>query len=114
MASCTCSHDQTEDNSKKAICESPHLGQLKGTGLFVVPDPEKGILEVRVVLVADITYRECVNRGENCLSVKWIASTIMSCADIIKNRSQIECRQIPSCHPDRCHGYCTCHRGFCE
>jgi hypothetical protein len=45
---------------------------IKGWGLFVVPDPEKGILEYKTVYVENITYEECCKRGQNCYVYKWV------------------------------------------
>lgn len=68
--------------------------KFPGTGLFAVPDPEKSGRVKRVVAVRDITYSECVRRGELCISFKWIPTTLQSYDDLMKQRAG-------------CSGYCN-------
>lgn len=57
---------------------------VKGTGLFLVPDPEAGILEVKVVVVKDLTYQETSKRGITCQAYKWIAEKYLSYEQILQ------------------------------
>ncbi|RVG15442.1 hypothetical protein [Sinorhizobium meliloti] len=45
----------------------------KGTGIFAIPDPTSSDFgAATVVLVYDITYDDCVARGEFTLGFKWV------------------------------------------
>ena len=48
-----------------------------GTGIFGVPDPEAGIMEVKKVLVKDLTYKETVLRGHHCLAFSFVPNGMM-------------------------------------
>jgi hypothetical protein len=43
-----------------------------GIGMFVIPAPEIGIMETKVILVDNLSYTECAKRGATCDSFKWI------------------------------------------
>lgn len=43
-----------------------------GIGIFVVPAPERGILEYRTVTADRISYEECLKRGANCDGFQWL------------------------------------------
>lgn len=86
-----------------------------GTGLFLVPAPQIGILEVEVVIVQDLTYSECMKRGNMCVAYKWIPTTIMGHDDIVKNRqsessqcSIYYCEEASDCPST----YCICYEEY--
>ena len=45
---------------------------VSGIGIFFVPAPDIGILEVRTILVENLTHLECSKRGLNCEAFQWI------------------------------------------
>jgi hypothetical protein len=74
--SCKCgSKNRTPDNVFKFVKkrgEKIHSENNLGIGLFVVPAPEYGILEYKIVPVAGISYKECLKRGSICESYQWV------------------------------------------
>lgn len=77
-----------------------------GTGLFAVPAPQKGTLEVEVVVVHDLTYSECTKRGHNCLAFKWVPLSVMSGSDIVKARASDDCIDYTCEEDNDCPGPC--------
>lgn len=85
-----------------------------GTGMFLVPAPEIGILEERVVLVPELSYEECAKRGTNCEAFKWIPNGFMK-FDGIEAKLK-KCSRY-YCGPNRkwCPWFCFCGRGnYCR
>lgn len=118
MSNCNCEKDQTPKEvfeflkSSKATVRG--VGAEVGLGLFLVPDPESGVLEEKVVSVDGISYEECAKRGDNCLAYKWFPAGYRSAAAIQSERART-CGQW--CGPDRdwCPGMCFCGRGnYCR
>ena len=73
--SCDCKKNQTHPEVLKQTIHSigsNDISKAVGVGMFVIPAPEKGILESKVVLVDNLSYVECAKRGENCLMFQWI------------------------------------------
>lgn len=56
----------------EAEVESREMSAVKGIGMFVLPAPENGILENKVVRVGDLDYVETQKRGHNCVAFKWL------------------------------------------
>jgi hypothetical protein len=105
--SCECHHNQTFPDCHKALAKD--AAQL-GTGLFVVPAPENGVPEWKIVRVPNLTYRECVKRGANCGAFQWVANSVKTYDELIKVMcthscpgSGYTCDQIG----------CTCYHGTC-
>lgn len=69
MCACGAERNQTHDDVHEYFAEQEKkLGtfdhrEALGTGIFGVPDPEAGIMEVKKVLVKDLTYKETVKGG---------------------------------------------------
>jgi hypothetical protein len=86
-----------------------------GIGLFVVPAPEYGVLEYKVVPVADISYKDCLKRGSICESYRWVpkgysvttseGSREINTIDDIKKLKQFDCSSNPC---PSCPMGCTC------
>lgn len=115
MSDCGCSKNQTSVKSLEVLADAASKGELSpsrvvtGTGLFVIPDPEVGILETKVVLKDGLTYKDCCLRGQNCLAFKWVADSIMSFADIEKARAERRPCPPSFCRaPIDCPEHCTC------
>lgn len=51
---------------------------ILGTGVYLVPDPERGILEHKRVYAKQISYHEAVKRGANCVAFKFVPEELMS------------------------------------
>jgi hypothetical protein len=109
-----CNKDQTSIRSLELIKERKKL-DLTGTGLFLIPDPEAGVFETKVVTVKDITYPETVKRGEACQAYQWIAAELLSYEQIQQQRPycpETWCgngRQGYTCPPG-----CFCSYLFCR
>jgi hypothetical protein len=117
MCNCNCEKDQTP-NEVFEYLETKSEKELKkkenqfGTGLFLVPDPEAGTFEEKVVTVESITYKDCSNRGQNCLAFKWIPQGYMSLTEIQEARVTA-CRNR-RCRTSRdCQQFCICSRRGC-
>lgn len=119
MSECNCNKDQTPKEvfeylqNLNAMSSESEEGQV-GLALFLVPDPEAGVLEEKVVFVDGISYRECIKRGNNCIAFKWIPSGYMEASKVHEARAS-DCRQW--CGPDRdwCPGLCFCGGGnYCR
>lgn len=104
---CGCNKNQTLEDSMNVFVKNR---QALGTGMFLVPAPEKGILESKVVLVENLTYDDSVKRGENCSAVKWVAQDVLSFADL--EAARVKCRDH-WCGPNRdwCPTGCVCGSG---
>jgi hypothetical protein len=108
--SCSCTHNQTDKDSYEVLAKA---ASSIGHGLFLVPDPEKGVLEYRSVTVAKLTYGECVKRGSNCVAFKWIAYQIYSAENIESARAK--CSGFCNFAGGRCDFGCICDPGnFCS
>jgi hypothetical protein len=84
-------------------------GEVKGTGVFVVPAPDKGILEVRKILVEGIGYRESLKRAEGCVAFKWVPSHVRSNEQLSADSCDGFCLSMSDCN-----GACACIGGICE
>jgi hypothetical protein len=104
----TTPQNQTPPNSLTILSEKGLL--LTGTGLFLVPAPEKGILEYKVILVPNLNYHESVKRGSTCHAFKWIPDSLMTWEELSKKRDTMECRDH-LCFPrtdEDCPPFCMC------
>ena len=63
--SCKCgTQNQTHPDSIKALAAAKKAGTATtGTGVFIVPAPDKGIMEFTIIIIEDIEYDECVKIG---------------------------------------------------
>lgn len=107
---CHCAHDQTPEQSMEFLKKDR---TALGTALFLVPDPEKGVMESKVVVVKDLTYEEATKRGINCEGIKWLANNLISHNDIVEERKSCVGEW---CGPNRnwCRWPCMCGNGnFC-
>jgi hypothetical protein len=82
MCRCGTGKNQTHDDVHKYFSEQKNIGTFDhlaelGTGVFGVPDPEAGIMEVKKVLVKDLTYKETVKRGQHCLAFSFVPNGMM-------------------------------------
>ncbi|MGM9512429.1 hypothetical protein ACS5NO_32150 [Larkinella sp. GY13] len=71
---CNCNNNQKNQTSKtvsKFLLKSENKDS-NGVGFFLVPDPEAGILEFKVVVVENIGFKETVKRGQTCEAFKFI------------------------------------------
>jgi hypothetical protein len=95
--------NQTFRDHLKAVTD---IDTALGTGLFAVADPEKGIDEMRVVMVGRISYLDCCKRGANCFHFKWIPDAAKTFDEIGQAKS-LGCRGI--CWEDEdCDSGCIC------
>ena len=86
MCSCSGNKNQTQPETFKVFesksSDSEYLRKNNGTGIFLVPAPELGILEVRKIIVEDLSYIETCKRGQNCINFSFIPHEIISGAEI--------------------------------
>lgn len=96
----------------------------RGSGLFLVPDPEAGIREFKKIVIEDITYKECVLRGGTCSAFKWIPyaaiekekvrELVVTCAggfcmDIDLRGNSIDCEVGCNCFIQSFETFGVCH-----
>lgn len=111
FSSCNCRKDQTPIASLKALMKNK---DGLGTGLFLIPAPEKGPLEWKVVAVKDLSYKDAVLRGTNCEALKWIAYAVLSHAQFEKARS-VDCSNYLCDSDGTCPSItCICSSGQCH
>jgi hypothetical protein len=115
---CECKQNQTHDEVFSFMKEknlSPFKSNNLGIGMFMIPAPEAGIMEYRILNVPDLSYRETVKRGDNCTAFQWIpygitmkgknkSLTITSLNDFAS--LEINC-------DDECRGGCPMNGCFC-
>ena len=107
---CDCQKNQTNEESYKVLSKKH---DAIGTGVFLVPDPEKGILEYKAVTVKSLPYSECFKRGENTTAFMWVAEELHSFEEVMKQRSM--CGQFCNAAGLRCPGLCFCGPGnYCR
>ena len=54
----------------------------RGTGIFAVPDPERGVRGRRIVRLPNLSYKETIQRGAECIAYRWVPTSVMSFQDI--------------------------------
>lgn len=115
---CDCAKNQTHDEvfawikDKQLKTRSEPDADL-GFGLFLVPAPAKGILEYETVIVPDLTYRETVKRGDNCVAFQWIPKGMVPSTTkaMINTVADLEAMRL-NCN-DSCRGGCPMNGCFC-
>ena len=104
--------NQTTAEARDILTED---AEALGTGVFVVPAPELGPLDVRVILVRDLTYAECVRRGSLVRAFKFVPYRLID-PDELPEMLASGCGQ--SCgggDPIRyCPHFCPCDGGICQ
>jgi hypothetical protein len=78
-----------------------------GTGLFLVPAPDLGILEYRKVFVENLNYTETIKRGSNCKAFSFVPHAVMS----IEQLKAKLC--MGACYSANCDNGCLCSGYFC-
>jgi hypothetical protein len=104
--------NQTSAASKNARMQhlmQTHGKEEKGTALFLVPAPERGAMERKIIVLKDVEYREAVKRGQMCIAFKWIPSSVKSFDELKEAHDKrvadgfLGCG---NCGPDADPGYC--------
>jgi hypothetical protein len=115
---CDCKKNQTHEevfNFFKEKKISPFSDKALGVGLFMIPAPELGILEYKIINVGDLDYRETVKRGENCKAFQWIPYGIsmkgLNKTLTIQSLEDFESLEF-NCN-DSCRGGCPMNGCFC-
>jgi hypothetical protein len=109
---CGCNKNQTPVSvfeSMIAAGANFRSDEVKGIGLFVVPAPERGILEYRSVAVEGISYSECMKRGNNCEAFQWLPLGVKITHEqksfTVNSLQDLEAMQSFDCN-DSCRGGC--------
>ena len=92
------------------------LGEgASGFGLFLVPDPETGIMEYKTVIVENLNYRETCKRGATCEAFMWIPRGYVG---LVSDERHLVVDSLEALHElrqscsDRC-GHCPMNGCFC-
>lgn len=109
--SCNCDKNQTPDqvfDALKASKTAYRSAAVTGIGIFVVPAPEKGILEWKVVEVSGLSYEECMKRGANCESFQWLplGLTVQASGKSVTINSVVDLAPLRDLCDDSCRGGC--------
>lgn len=115
---CECKKNQTHDEVFNFIKENnlnPFLNEHSGIGMFMIPAPDEGILEYKIINVADLSYRETVKRGENCKAFQWIPYGISMKDEnrTVKVNSLKDFETLKIDCNDSCRGGCPMNGCFC-
>lgn len=121
MCHCSGSKDQTKevvfDYLQNQLQTTSSNQEILGFGLFVIPAPENGILEVKTLTVENLSYIETTKRGNNCLAFQWIPKgiSITTRTGEIKNLNTLEDLNLvildctsSRCKPSGCPMGCFC------
>ncbi|PKV50852.1 hypothetical protein ATE84_2919 [Aquimarina sp. MAR_2010_214] len=103
----------SNQTSKKvySFIEKSNQDQIQGIGLFLIPDPERGILEFKKVAVPNLTFEETIKRGIHCEACKFIPfgyeMTFKEKTMIVKSVDDIDLQPCnvflcSNCPSDRC------------
>ena len=118
-------HNQTSREALDVLEKEP---AALGTGVFTVAAPDAGPLAVRVILVPDLDYEECVRSGSLARTVKFIPYELFSRDKVLGTPSEPlgaagealmmgDCGQ-PCCGTDpgavRCPYFCPCDDCICR
>jgi hypothetical protein len=76
--------------------------------MYLIPAPEVGVLEYRVVTVAGLDYKECSKRAHHCAAWKFIPDSLMSNQKIKEARTQGDCSGHCSGPSHHCSIVCMC------
>lgn len=103
MSNCGCSKDQTPKEvwdfiEKENLPIHDSKKAVLGIATFLVPDPEAGILETKVVWVGDITREETEKRAANCFGYQWAPKGM----PMLVNGKEIKVNAIEDLHPYDC------------
>jgi hypothetical protein len=106
-------HDQTPDDVWD-FCEKKKtvLGKANGTGIFLVPAPDKGVTKFESMVVGSLTYREAKLRAKGCIAFKWFPSAMISEKKIREEKSTRSCdgsgcRRDADCERNGKHCFCV-------
>lgn len=115
---CDCKKNQTHEEVftfMKSREMNPFKSDDPGIGMFMIPAPEIGILEYRIINVADVSYRETVKRGENCKAFQWLPYGInlsgLNKTIQVNSLEDFESLEL-NCN-DACRGGCPMNGCFC-
>lgn len=99
------------NHTKKEWLLSPENGGSKlGTGIFLIPAPDRGVLSFRKVLVSNLEYPETAKRAVGCPVFKWVPQHVAKYEDL----TQLSCANISCISSDDCLGIsCLCSGGTC-
>lgn len=83
-----------------------------GTGIFLIPNVESSIYaDAKKVFVPDITYGDCVRRGEFAMAFKWVPHSEATFLEL--STARCTCRPcISSCVEKSC--ICNERTGRCQ
>lgn len=107
---CNCAKNQTDEKHLKGIKD---FTKAMGTGLFLVPAPEIGIMENRVVLVEGLSYSECVKRGAGCQAFKWVPNSKMKYKELVEKRKECKGIGCPGNNASTWCPWCICGGDMC-
>ena len=83
--------------------------EVPGTGLFEVAAPELPGGQSKLLVIPDLRFDECAERGTTCMTYKWVPQVAMTYDEIMANGPVLcigeDCRNSLTCPPP-----CICSR----
>lgn len=121
---CNCSGKNQKNQTSKEVFDFLTQSDKKGPvgfSLFIIPAPEIGIMEYKMVTVEGLTYMETVKRGQMCEAFKFFPLNITMYTDKDKtttiNVNTLDDLKKVYCGSGcaECYGSCFCsfHWGGC-
>ena len=118
---CNCSSKNQKNQTSKEVFEFLTQSDKKepvGISLFIIPAPEIGIMEYKMVTVEGLTYMETVKRGQMCEVFKFFPYGINMYTDKDKTTTinvntlddlrKVYCAHGQYCNGVNCYGTCAC------
>ena len=73
--------------------------QLKGTGVYLIPNPAKGPLATTKIKVPDLTIEEAALRGTQCIRATWVPEQVRKIEAIPDECDEADCSSDDDCDP---------------
>ena len=118
---CNCSSKIQKNQTSEEVFEFLDQSDKKepiGISLFIIPAPEIGIMEYKMVTVEGLTYMETVKRGQMCEAFKFFPVGINLYSDKDKTKTviintvddlqKVYCAHGQRCYGGNCIGNCVC------
>jgi hypothetical protein len=97
---------QTRPDHLEVLASNP---ETPGTGLFEVAAPDLEGGQSRLVVIKDLSFADCAERGAACMTFKWVPETVMNYDEIVASGPTLciggDCKNSLVCPPP-----CICSR----
>ena len=109
--------DQTSQESltflRDALGKGEKTSDVLGTGIFTVPNPETTEDVPNIIVVAELSYDECVLRSSGVTHFKWVPVGVATLEEIQAARTRCS-GQFCGPNHDWCSRGCICWGNWCR